>query len=161
MTKIAVGYQAICEQLKLAILPHFRESYIATQGRGKTVIEHNHEIHIYPKTYALKNQYDLLENLEFALKHEGMNLEIIKHLFSTINANQIAMHIKKQPTGIYSRKIWYLYEFLMQEKLELPDCKKIKYVELLDKNLYFTSNGKKSSRHGINDNLLGNRDYCP
>jgi len=161
MNQIAVGYQAIYEQLKLTTLPHFRESYIAMQGRGKTMIENNHEIHIYPKTYALQNQQDLLENLEFALKHEGINLEIIKQLFLKINKDQITNHIKKQPTGIYSRKIWYLYEFLMQEKLKLPDCKKVKYIDLLDTKLYFTCNSIKSTRHGINDNLLGNREYCP
>ena len=137
MNQIAVGYQAIYEQLKLTTLPHFRESYIAMQGRGKTMIENNHEIHIYPKTYALQNQQDLLENLEFALKHEGINLEIIKQLFLKINKDQITNHIKKQPTGIYSRKIWYLYEFLMQEKLKLPDCKKVKYIDLLDTKLYY------------------------
>jgi Fic family protein len=161
MHKIAVGYQAICEQLKLATLPHYRESYIAMHGRGKTVIENNHEIHVYPKTYALKNHQDLLENLEFAIKHEGINFEIIKHLFTSINKSQITNHIKQQPTGIYSRKIWYIYEFLMQDKLNLPDSKKIKYIDLLDTELYFTCNGKKSPRHGINDNLLGNHEYCP
>lgn len=161
MNKIAIGYQAICEQLKLASLPHFSESYIAMHGRGKTVIDNNHEMHIYPKSYALKNPQDLLENLEFALKHEGMNLEIIEQLFRSLDKNEITKKIKQQPTGIYSRKIWYLYEFLIQEKLNLSDCKKIKYIDLLDEENYFTCKGIKSPRHGINDNLLGNREFCP
>jgi hypothetical protein len=49
----------------------------------------------------------------------------------------------------------------MQDKLNLPDYKKIKYVDLLDTDLYYTGNGVKSHRHAINDNLLGNHEYCP
>lgn len=37
MNKIPVGYKAITEQLELRTLPHYRESYIAQQGRGKTI----------------------------------------------------------------------------------------------------------------------------
>ena len=159
--KIPVGYQAICEELKFTTLPHFRESYITIQGRGKTEVVNNHEIHIYPKTYALQHHQDLLENLEFALKHEGMNLQIIKHLFTNVDKSIITERIKRQPTGIYSRKIWFLYEFLMQEKLNIPDCKKVKYIDLLDPKLYFTCDSVKSPRHGINDNLLGNHEFCP
>ena len=67
MNNVPVGYQAISTQLNLATLPHFCESYIAMQGRGKTIIENNHEIHIYPKTYALKDHQDLLANWFFRL----------------------------------------------------------------------------------------------
>ncbi len=74
MNKVPIGYKAICEQLKLDTLPHYRTSYIALQGRGKTIIDQHHEIHIYPKTYALANPTDLLAQLEFALKYDGMNL---------------------------------------------------------------------------------------
>jgi hypothetical protein len=102
-----------------------------------------------------------LDNLEFALKYEGENLPLIKHLFTNIDKNIITERIKQQPTGIYSRKIWYLYEFLMQEKLNIPDCKKVKYIDLLDPELYFTCTSVKSRRHGINDNLLGNDEFCP
>ena len=161
MDQIPVGYKAICEQLRLNTLSNYRESYIAKQGRGKTIIEQHREIHIYPKSYALQNEDDLLANLEFALKYDGINLEIIKALFEKIEKNKIVTHIKKQPTGIYSRKIWYLYEFLMDEQLNLQDCQKIKYVDLLNSEIYFTSQPIKSPRHAINDNLLGNNQFCP
>ena len=49
----------------------------------------------------------------------------------------------------------------MKTKLNLPDCKKVKYVDLLDSKLYFICKGVKSPRHSINDNLLGNYEYCP
>lgn len=161
MNEIPIGYKAIVEKLKLNTLPHYRESYIAQAGRGKTIIENRHEIHIYPKTYALKNESDLLEQLEFALKYDGINFEIIKAFFSKIEKSHIISYIKKQPTGIYARKIWYLYEFLMDDLLPLEDCQRIKYVDLFDPKIYFTSLGEKSSRHAINNNSLGNNKFCP
>lgn len=157
----AVGYKAIVEKLGLETLPHYRESFIAQQGRGKTILDKYHEIHIYPKTYALKDESNLLENLEFALKYDGINLEIIKAFFEKIEKNKITEHIQKQPTGIYSRKIWFLYEFLMNDVLPLKDCQRIKHIDLLNPNVYFTSRGIKSSRHAINNNLLGNNTFCP
>ncbi len=161
MNKTAVGYNAIIDKLELHTLPYYRESYIAHQGRGKTIIDNHHEIHIYPKSYALKNENDLLEHLEFAIKYDGINLEIIKALFKKIEKDNIVKYIQKAPTGIYSRKIWYLYEFLMKEQLPLKDSQRIKYVDLLDPKLYFTCPAIKSSRHAINDNLLGNNKFCP
>lgn len=158
---IPVGYKAIIEKLNIQTLPHYRESYIALKGRGKIIIDNNYEKHIYPKTYALKDAEDLLENLEFALKNDGINLEIIKGLFQKINKESIVSYIQKQPTGIYSRKIWFLYEFMMHELLPLKDCKKIKYVNLLDPTNYYTGPIIKSSRHAINNNLLGNDQFCP
>lgn len=161
MSLIPVGYKAISLKLARPTLPHYRESYVTEQGRGKTTVENHREIHIYPKTYALKNENDLLENLEFALKYDGINLEIIKACFEEIEKNNIVTYIQEQPTGIYARKIWYLYEFLMNDPLPLKDCQRIKYIDLLDPNIYFTSNTIKSARHAVNDNLLGNNKFCP
>lgn len=161
MNKTPVGYKAIIDKLKLHTLPHYRESYIARQGRGKTIIDNHHEIHIYPKTYALKNENDLLEHLEFAIKYDGINFEIIKAFFEKTEKNDIVNYIQKQPTGIYSRKIWYLYEFLMKDQLPIKDSQRIKYVDLLDPKIYFTCLAIKSARHAINNNLLGNNKFCP
>lgn len=158
---IPIGYKAILNKLNLETLPHYRESYIAKQGRGKAIFENHLEIHIFPKSYAIQHEADCLEQLEFALKYDGVNLEIIKAIFDKIEKSKIETYIKKQPTGIYARKIWYLYEFLMNDRLNLADCQRIKYVDLLDTKKYFTSSPIKSSRHGINDNLLGNNKFCP
>ncbi len=161
MDIIPIGYKAICEQLKLNVLPHYRESYIAKSGRGKVSKVGYYETHIYPKSYSLKDESNLLENLEFALKYDGFNFEIIKALYERLNKTEITEYIRKQPTGIYSRKMWYMYEFLMKEQLNIDDCQRIKYVDLLDSKTYFTSRPFRSPRHGINDNLLGNIQYCP
>ncbi len=161
MSHKPVGYKLIVESLGLRTIPHYRDSYIAQQGRGKIVIENHHETHVYPKSYGLKNENDLLENLEFALKHDGINLEIIKACFERTGKASIVSYIQRQPTGIYARKIWYLYEFLMDERLPLEDCARLKFVSLLNPKAYFTGSNSKSPRHAINDNLFGNTKFCP
>jgi Fic family protein len=161
MEKFPIGYTAICEQLKLSVLPHYRASYIAKQGRGKTLLTQDREIHIYPKSFALADENDLLAHLEFALKYDGINLEITKAFFEQIEKIAITKYVLKQPTGIYSRKIWYIYEFLLDDRLDIKDCQQLKYVDLLDPKIYFTSHAIKSPRHAINNNLLGNNQFCP
>ena len=49
----------------------------------------------------------------------------------------------------------------MDKRLPLEDCQRIKYVDLLNPDGYFTAEAIKSARHGVNDNLLGNRYFCP
>lgn len=156
-----IGYKAISEKLKIKTLPHYHESYIARAGRGKTLLENHRVIDIYPKNYALRNEDDLLENLEFALKYDGVNLNIIKALFENIEKKELIKFIKQQHTGIYSRKIWYFYEFLMRDRLDIKNLERVKYVNLLDPKKYFTCDAIKSSRHAINNNLLGNNEFCP
>jgi len=67
-----------------------------------------------------------------------------------------------EPTGQYSRKIWFLYEWLFDELLNIPDIRVKKYVPLLYEKLqYAIENGEKSSRHRIINNLPGTRNFCP
>ena len=99
----------------------------------------------------------------FALKYEGINLLVFKKLFEKISKKEIAAIINIEPTGLYVRKIWFLYEWLMAESLDVPDADvKIKYSDLLDSNKQFAViNGIKSSRHRIINNLPGTVDFCP
>lgn len=160
MSLIPVGYQALIEKYDLTVLPHYRQSYITLKGRGSTVIHHNYEKHIYPKTYALKSD-EALDHLEFALKHEGFHLGIIASLFKIVHSDDIKAYFLSQPTSKYARKIWFLYEYLTQRKIDIDDSKNLKYVELIDSSKYYTSDGTKSVRHKVINNLLGNREFCP
>lgn len=162
MEKIAIGYSALVEQYDLKIIPHYRASYVRMQGQGQVRAKEDHlEIHIYPKSYALKNPSDPFAQLEFALKHDGLNLEIIKAFFTVIEKKQITNYVQKHPTSKYSRIVWFLYEFLTQNTLPIKDVKKVQYVHLLHPGLYFTSKPIKSARHGVFNNLLGNAEFCP
>src|SRR5215813_4939698 len=52
----------------------------------------------------------LIGHLTFALKYEGIELGLLKKLFAISDATEMAQLIAREPTGQYSRKIWFLYE---------------------------------------------------
>jgi hypothetical protein len=103
----------------------------------------------------------LAGHLTFALKHEGVDLGVLKKLFVATGPGPIEGLVKAKPTGIYARRIWFLYEWLLAKKLKLPDLKKINYVDALDPRQQWAGAAKESPRHRVRDNLPGTLDFCP
>jgi len=161
MTKVPAGYQALIERFQLTPIPHFRTSYITDLRKVTVTVRDGHEEHEYSKNFALKNPDDVFAQLEFALKHDGLNLEILTLIFQSIDQQAITNWIQDRPNGKYTRRAWFLYEMLMEVTLDIPDCKGLKYVELLNPSDYFTVKSVNSSRHGVKNNLLGNKEFCP
>ncbi|MFT4551831.1 MAG: hypothetical protein ACI9S8_000452 [Chlamydiales bacterium] len=157
----AIGYLALIEMFHIESLPHYRCSYVAKRGQRRTSKENAHEVHVYPKGYSLKDENDPMQHLEFALKHEGVNLLLLKAIFHYLDARQIEAFVKAQPTGKHARTIWYLYETLNQVVLNLPPVKRGSYFNVLDPKKYYTCTSIPSPRHRINDNFLGHPSFCP
>jgi hypothetical protein len=90
-------------------------------------------------------------------------LLFFKKLFQKLDKEILVNWIQAEPTSIYSRKIWFLYEFLMQHNLPIEDAnKKIKFSPLIDEKKQFAIvDGIKSNRHRIVNNLPGNVNFCP
>lgn len=109
-----------------------------------------------------KPKEDLYAHLVLALKWEGVNLLFFKKLFEKLTATTIEDWVAAAPQSQYTRKIWFLYEWLMQSRLHLKDLKEGNYVDLINEKLqYVSSIAQTSSRHRIKNNLPGNRDFCP
>lgn len=156
-----IGYQALIEQYHLKVPPHYRQSFITSQGRGQIRIDNHQETHIYPKHYGLKDPGNPFSQIEFAIKYDGINLEILEAIFRKLESKEIEITIKKHPTSKYTRILWFLYEFLTKKVLNLRDAKKLQYVDLLNPKRYFTTGGIKSQRHYVNNNLIGTSAFCP
>jgi len=156
-----IGYSALIERYDIKAISHYRSSYIAFHGRARVILENHQEIHLYTKGYRLNDPNDPMQQLEFSIKYDGINLEILTYLFSFISSETISQYILEKPSSKYRRKIWYLYEFITDQKLSVSDQKNSHYVDLLDCDQYFTSGGTKSKRHAINNNLLGEQGFCP
>lgn len=104
----------------------------------------------------------LMGHLTFALKYEGIDLGILKKLFENLEAKQISKSIAQEPTGQYSRKIWFLYEWLLDAQLDTPDLTTANYIDLVDETIQYASHGGDASkRHRIRNNLPGVKDFCP
>ena len=106
----------------------------------------------------------LFGNLEYALKHEGPNLLILKRAFQNIDRDTMKRFVMEKPQGVYSRQAWFLYEWLTGRELDIPDLKRGNYAPLLDDRQYFTRSNPddiRAGRYRIVNNALGNADFCP
>lgn len=151
-----VGYGAIIDALELAVPLPTRLALISEKHRQYQTAEWS----IFTPRHRPKDS--LFGNLTFALKYEGINLLFFKKLFDNIDKMVIESMVVKEPLSQYSRKIWFLYEWLLQTVLDVPDLKEGNYVPLIDEKLqYGISKGINSNRHRILNNLPGTIDFCP
>jgi hypothetical protein len=100
--------------------------------------------------------------LVFALKWEGVDLGVLAALFKAVAADDVAALVRDTPTGAFARRIWFLYEWLTERTLDVPDPGKVRSVPVLDaeQQIALTS-GTLSPRHKVVDNLPGTRRFCP
>lgn len=131
-----------------------------TRGSSKHIVKDRREFGIYLDQYWPGNT--ATDHLTFALKYEGINLEILKNVFNRISVSELECAIRETPNGKYARSIWYLYEYLTGNQLDIPDLKQGNYHLLLNPSVYITTKGERSSRHKILDNQLGqSAEFCP
>lgn len=100
-------------------------------------------------------------HLVFALRYEGVDLAILSALFDAILGHEIYSIVANEPTGNYSRRIWFLYEWLSGKELKLKDIDTGNFVDVLNPKQYYTSFQGVSKRHRVNNNLPGVRNFCP
>jgi hypothetical protein len=104
---------------------------------------------------------DFADHLALALRHEDLDLLILKRVFDAVPAKAVQDLVAAAPTGIPSRRIWFLYEWLTGKTLDLPDAQSVAAIDVLDPKAYFTAKPQLSRRHRVRDNLLGTGSFCP
>lgn len=100
-------------------------------------------------------------HLEFSFKYDDLNLDFLKAVFENIPVEDLVAYIEASPSGRYTRRIGYLYEFLTGKQLSITKPMMGNYVDLLEPEKYITGNTIKNTRWHINDNLLGTQFFCP
>lgn len=158
------GYAAIVLKLNLAVpFPRIKtavsESNNTVDDKDWFVLPYSY----WPNDNAGMSQVEALyQHLVFALKNEGINLLIFKKLVDFYTDDFLNELVSFKPTGRYSRRIWFLIEYLGNRQLpSRSDLHKKSYVKLVDENQQFAVEGRKSKRHGIINNLPGDINFCP
>ena len=100
-------------------------------------------------------------HLTFALKYEGLDLALLKRLFQVTGPRPIEELVKAKPTGSYARRVWFLYEWLTAEQLDLADADQGAYVEVVESARQYAGLSQTSSRHRVKNNLPGTPNFCP
>jgi len=113
--------------------------------------------------YSPRHQPDpsLAGHLTFALRYEPLDLLVLKTLFQTLGPAPIEEMVRSAPNGRYTRRAWFLYEWLLGQTLDLPDAGAIGYVDAIDVSLQIPGRAVNSRRHRVRNNLPGIPGFCP
>ena len=153
------GYQWLAESFDVVVMPHWRETRILTRGARRFVESGGRQLEYLPA--AQDPGAEVFNQLEFALRKEGLHLELLRKVLVQIPAGELAAHVLGRPTGRYARVLWFLHEAFTGKRLDVPDLKIGNYVDLLDPSIYITGPMQKVKRQRINVNLLGTVDFAP
>ncbi|KAB2919365.1 MAG: Fic family protein [Hyphomicrobiaceae bacterium] len=149
------GYAALIDAYGLSVPLPLTLSAIGSRHRiisrdGWRILTPRHEPHA-----------SLEGHLTFALKHEGVDLAVLKRLFLAAAPAEMERMVRATPTGVYARRVWFLYEWLTGRMLDLPALGKGSYTPAIDPDLQWAIEGTNSPRHRVRNNLPGTPEFCP
>jgi len=154
-TGTPAGYAALIDRYGLAApLPRT----LSAIGRHHRVVERDGWRMLTPRHAP---SADLEGHLTFALKYEGLDLTVLNRLFRAVGAAAIEKLVRAKRTGSYARRIWFLYEWLIGARLDLPDLDIGTYVPVVDPERQWAAEGQNSPRHRVRNNLPGTPKFCP
>lgn len=114
---------------------------------------------IFDKRYRADGH--IPDHLSFALRHETIDLLVLKRVVEAIAPDVLAGFITATPGGAVSRRLWFFYEFLTGKRLDIGDASNLAAIDAIDPELYFTGHSVLSKRHRVRNNLLGTALFCP
>lgn len=151
-----VGYAALIERYDLVVPPPARMAAIA---------ERHHPVSTggwLMLTPRHRPEPTLGAHLVFAFRYEGIDLQILTALFRAVAPDEVEAIVRATPTGAFARRLWFLYEWLTDRQLDLPDPGKVRLVPVLDPHQqYALAQGDPSPRHKVSNNLPGTPAFCP
>lgn len=154
-----VGFKALADRYSIDLVQPLRvESVI---GTTRMVRESERQLHnTYPSSYQPTD--DFSGHFEFGLKYEELHLEFLARLFAVTGPGPIEAWCREAPFGQYARRAGFLYEWLTEERLNVPDISNGSYVEAISSEFYLTrSRPVRVQRWRIKDNLPGTPQFCP
>jgi hypothetical protein len=101
------------------------------------------------------------DHLTFALRHESIDLLLLIRILKTVSPSVVKDYVLSAPTGQPNRRVWFLFEHLTGQQLDLRDAEQMAAVDLLDPESYVTGVPQLSKRHRVRNNLLGVPGFCP
>jgi Fic family protein len=151
-----VGYAALINQYGLSIPLPRQLAAIAERHKPRSTVYW----HLLSPRHEPENT--LFGHLEFAIKWEGIDLGVLAALFKAVTDKDVIEIIRSAPTSSYTRRIWYLYEWVTGRQLDVPGPGKVRAVQVVDPTKQFAiEGGTQSPRHKIIDNLPGTPAFCP
>lgn len=158
-----VGYFAIIQKLNLPMpYPSIKTMVSEKNAKYETDSSKVYPFRYLPEDSQLISKIEALYNhLVFALKYDGVNLLFFAKLYESLTSHEILELVNIEPLGQYTRKIWFLLEWVSGKQIDgKVDIAKKSYVAVIDEKLQFSVSGIKSPRHLVINNLPGTSNFC-
>ena len=159
-----VGYASITSKLEFKIPISDQISMVCSRNKKYETDQWK----VFPDKYLPEDNSETTEiealyrQLVFALKYEGVNLLVFSQLAKHYSEKQLTTLVSIEPEGQYSRRIWFLIEWILEKELAGKEkLTKRSYISVIDEKVQYAIEGEKSSRHLVINNLPGTIDYCP
>jgi hypothetical protein len=152
-----LGYAHLINALELNVLPLARPAFASSSVNRR--IDSETRI-LFPSGVTLENS--LVGHLEFALRHEGVNLEVIDAVFEHLAPDNLIARLRATPTGEHIRRACFLWEWLTGKELNAGVAAKGGYVDLFPEDVYYTATqATRAPNFRVRNNALGTPDFCP
>jgi len=104
-----LGYAWLVDRFRLPAMPLLLRSRLESRVRGRRIQTDGHESTVLfePKYHPGET---LADQLQFALKYEGVNLQVLALLFEQTGADEISQWLQSSPTSAYARRAGYIFE---------------------------------------------------
>lgn len=161
MAQESVGYSHLIEQFHLPARQPAIVAVIDSAVKGRKTTTHG-DIELMQFESRYRPRPTLAAQLQFALRYEGLNLEVLALLFARTGRSEIEANLTEKPESSFARRIGFLYEWLTGEKLNAVVAPRAAYVRVVDETLQFgLADGPKDGKFRVINNLPGNRQFCP
>lgn len=161
MATEAIGYDRLIQTYQLLARPLARIALIDSSVSGRQTTTRGDFEHMrFESKY--RPSHTLVGDLQFALRYEGINLEVLALLFAAAGRTELDTWLAAQPESRFARRAGYLYEWLTGNELTAAAPPKAAYIPVIDEKLQFGfSGGARNAKFRVVDNLPGNRQFCP
>ena len=161
MTLKQLGYGHLIDHYRLAARPLPVVARLDSRVKGRKVRRQgNQDVLVFETKYQPED--NLVGHLQFALRYEGINLEVLGLLFEKAGAAEIDAWLDASPQSAYARRAGFLFEWLTDRQLKPSVTSKARFVPVLDIARQFGANdGERNSRFRVINNLPGTSDFCP
>lgn len=149
-----LGYQSLCECFQLSAFPLSRPARVAPVSR----VTRTADALLVPAQVA-PTEDQPLEQLLFALKHEGVNLQVLAQALKHIPDSDIQRRVQATPSSRYVRILGFLWEAFNDREIKGDFAIAGPTVELFDAKRYLTAPGQRNARWKVNFNGLGSLRY--
>ncbi|HEY9789557.1 MAG TPA: Fic family protein [Candidatus Obscuribacterales bacterium] len=155
------GFAALMRMLKIESKAPLRIPACVSDHYVKGGVKTQDGWQIYDKRYQPEDTLE--DHLAFALKHEVMDLLVLRRICLALPKEPLAQYVSANLGKTIPRRAWFFYELVTGNELDVPPVpKNVPAVDALDRKEYFTQTpGSISRRHKVRDNLLGNSKFCP